>query len=64
MDTDDGIYIISADQQVCAPDYAFGPAVRDHYLIHFISTGRGQYEVGGKVFTLSAGEGFIIYPGA
>ena len=64
MDTNDGIYIINADKQSCAPGYAFGPAVRDHYLIHFISAGKGRYEVGGKVFTLSAGEGFIIYPGA
>lgn len=64
MDTDDGIYIINAGRQVCLPGYAFGPAVRDHYLIHFISAGRGRYEVGDKAFELSAGEGFIIYPGA
>lgn len=64
MDTDDGIYIINAGRQVCAPGYAFGPAVRDHYLLHFISAGRGRYEVGDKAFDLSAGEGFIIYPGA
>lgn len=63
MAMDDSLYIINAGKQICEPGYAFGPAVRDHYLIHFISSGKGRYEVNGKTYPLSAGQGFIIYPG-
>ena len=26
----------------CAPLYSYGPSVRNHYLFHFIISGRGQ----------------------
>jgi len=34
--------------------------VRRHYVIHYIESGLGYYEVNGKRYKLSAGDGFIL----
>lgn len=47
----------------CMPSHSFGPAIRPHYLIHFIKHGQGTYYVNGAVHHLKAGEGFLIHPG-
>lgn len=47
----------------CAPGYFWGPGVRDHYIIHLVLTGRGSYTVNGQIYTLEAGQGFLICPG-
>lgn len=49
--------------QQCEPGHAFGPAVRPHYLFHFILSGRGFYEREGVRRELKAGQGFLILPG-
>lgn len=47
----------------CRPGHTFGPAMRMHYLFHFILSGKGKYERNGKTFHLSGGQGFLILPG-
>lgn len=47
----------------CDPYYAFGPAVRPNYIIHYILKGRGRYEAENTVWDLEAGDGFLIEPG-
>ncbi|MGF7142630.1 AraC-like DNA-binding protein [Anaerotaenia torta] len=47
----------------CSPSHSFGPAIRPHYLIHFILHGHGTYHVNGTVYHVDEGEGFLIYPG-
>ncbi|MGE5550064.1 MAG: AraC family transcriptional regulator [Bacteroidota bacterium] len=47
----------------CAPNHDYGPAVRDHYLIHCIRGGRGVFRVGEKVYHLRENQGFLICPG-
>lgn len=49
--------------QECPSGYNFGPFVRDHYLMHFILSGKGVYEHGLKRQTLRQGQGFFIFPG-
>ncbi len=47
----------------CAPGHTFGPAVRPHFLFHFILSGKGFFEKEGRRWELGAGEGFLIFPG-
>ena len=42
--------------------YQWGPGIRDHYLIHYIISGRGIYQVNGQQYQLSAGDCFLVYP--
>lgn len=47
----------------CAPGHFFGPAIRPHYLIHFIQSGRGKYICHDSIFELQKGDAFLILPG-
>jgi len=49
--------------EACKPGHSYGPAVRDHFLIHYIFSGKGIFQVGDKIYNLSAGQGFLICPG-
>lgn len=46
----------------CKPNHTYGPANRDHYLLHFISRGKGTFYCKNKSYSLSAGQGFLITP--
>ena len=48
--------------QKCDALYQWGPGIRDHYLIHYISSGEGYYQVNGNKFHLHAGDCFLVYP--
>lgn len=46
----------------CNSGHFFGPAVRSHYLIHIVLSGKGRYIVGTKEYNLQRGDAFLIYP--
>lgn len=48
--------------EICSPGHYYGPAVRDHYLIHYITDGKGIFKYGEKVYRLEKGQGFLICP--
>ena len=54
--------VYNVGRQQCTAGYKWGPAVRDHYLIHYITSGKGTYTVEEKTYALSAGDAFLIYP--
>ena len=56
--------VYNVGYQKCEPEYQWGPGVRDHYCIHHILSGRGYYSAGDTSCCLTAGDTFIIYPGA
>lgn len=47
----------------CKPSHSFGPAIRPHYLFHYILSGQGTYYVNGESYHLKEGNGFLITPG-
>lgn len=44
------------------PFHSFGPALKPHYLIHYILSGKGKLVLGGKEYPLEQGYGFLIPP--
>lgn len=44
------------------PGWVSGPAVYDHYILHYIVSGKGIYYCRGKKYDLSAGDIFLIEP--
>ena len=46
----------------CADLHSWGPGVRDVYIFHYVSKGRGFIEVGGEKYSVSKGQIFVIFP--
>ncbi len=52
----------------CAPLHSYGPSVRNHYLFHYVISGRGWLDSNGQSgvsrrYSLREGQGFLICPG-
>lgn len=46
----------------CSGGHSWGPAVRDHYIIHYILDGKGTFITGEKNHILKKHDGFLICP--
>ncbi|QHF54551.1 MULTISPECIES: AraC family transcriptional regulator [Streptococcus] len=46
----------------CAPSYSFGPAIRDNYVLHYITKGKGIFYYNNQEIHLSAGDLFLLKP--
>jgi AraC-like DNA-binding protein len=46
----------------CKSGHSYGPALRDHFLIHFILSGSGRFRCCGKEYELQKNQGFLICP--
>ena len=57
-----GLTVYNSGIQQCPPMYCWGPAIRDHYLIHYIMSGEGTFTVDTRTYKLHAGQFFVIYP--
>lgn len=55
-------YPLFCGMQNCTPSYSFGPAVRDCYILHFCTEGKGTFFANEKSYSVKAGEGFLICP--
>ncbi len=52
-------------REKCEPLHSFGPYVRNHYLFHYVISGRGVFVPGhaeAERYALKAGQGFLIFP--
>lgn len=58
-----GLSVYNTGYERCDSGYGWGPALRDHYLIHFISAGRGVFTHANHSYELSEGNLFLITPG-
>jgi AraC-like DNA-binding protein len=59
--------IIQCGWEACLPSYSFGPVARNHYLFHYIISGKGIFTaVDSKgtnhTYHLKRGQGFLICP--
>ena len=55
------IYYYSGDHD-CTPGHRWGPGLRDHFVIHFILSGKGSFTLGDSTHELEEGQGFAIFP--
>ena len=46
----------------CKSLHYYGPAIRSHYLVHYVVSGKGFYKVGQEEYAISAGQAFLIRP--
>lgn len=44
------------------PLHSFGPAIKPHYLIHYVLSGKGTFVINNKKYPLKEGYGFLITP--
>jgi len=63
-----GLRLYQYGWEQCAPLHSFGPFVRNHYLFHYIISGRGFLDTTismdtTRTYHLDAGQGFLICPG-
>ncbi|CAI0704268.1 AraC family transcriptional regulator [Serratia proteamaculans] len=49
-------------EENCDKGHSFGPAVRQHYLFHYVISGTGVLHSEYGAFPVVAGEGFLIHP--
>ena len=60
--------LFQAGWEQCKPLHSFGPFIRNHYLFHYVISGRGHMDATAadgstKRYDIEAGQGFLISPG-
>jgi len=58
--TDLNIYRFGIED--CVPDYNWGPALKDHFSIHYIFQGKGEFIINDTSYELGVNQGFLIPP--
>lgn len=57
-----GLSVYNTGYEQCESGQIWGPALRDHYLIHYVVSGSGILRCNGQEYAVSAGMLFIIFP--
>lgn len=57
-----GLNIYRYGHEACQPSHSFGPAIRRHYLLHFVISGKGTLHSSEGDWALEAGTVFYIAP--
>ena len=57
-----GLSVFNCGFQKCEPKFSWGPALRNHHIIHFVASGKGKYIIGDNEYELYAGDGFYCPP--
>ena len=56
------LFVQSTGCQQCSPGYGWGPGVRNHFLLHYVLSGRGTCMISNRKYVLQAGDSFLVYP--
>lgn len=46
----------------CEALHSYGPASRPNYILHYVTKGKGIYQVGENRYSVSQGQVFLIEP--
>ena len=57
-----GLNPVQLGQERCDPCHSYGPAVRTHWLLHYVVSGCGRFTKVGKTHLVMPGETFVIAP--
>ncbi|MEI8094401.1 MAG: AraC family transcriptional regulator [Spirochaetales bacterium] len=58
-----GLTYLFCGSHDCPSGYAYGPMVRDEYVLHFVNRGTGLYRINKTTFPVSGGSSFVLFPG-
>ena len=59
-DRNSALYVTCCGCSKTEPLHSFGPAIKPHYLIHYVMDGKGVFTIDGQEYPLRAGYGFLI----
>ena len=48
--------------EICGPQHAYGPSLREHFVLHYVVCGEGVYEAEGKNYFVGEGDIFLLWP--
>lgn len=54
--------LVQAGYEKCRSLHSYGPAIRNHFLLHFVVSGEGRLETANGDFKIGKGQGFMICP--
>ena len=54
--------VYNAGFEQCGAGFCWGPGVRDHYLLHYVTSGFGTYTIFGETYAIGPGDLFLAYP--
>lgn len=57
-----GLNPVELGQENCLPSHSFGPAVRTHWLLHYVVSGFGKFVREEKTYQVGPGQIFVIPP--
>lgn len=57
------INLFQVGWEKCNPLHQFGPAAREHFLFHYVISGKGCLHTNGQDYTIHSGQGFLLCPG-
>lgn len=57
-----GLNPVQLGQERCEPCHSYGPAVRTHWLLHYVVSGYGRFVKQGRTYLVRPGETFVIAP--
>lgn len=60
--TNASLWVCQCGWEKCESFHKFGPAVRDHFLIHYVVNGCGTYKNSSGEYHIKKGQGFLISP--
>ncbi|SFC11107.1 AraC family transcriptional regulator [Butyrivibrio sp. YAB3001] len=58
----DDLYVYCCGLSKTEPKHSFGPALKPHFMIHYVLSGKGSFTIGGKKYPLTEKYGFLIVP--